>query len=136
MADNKAKDGIKDLLSARRLGHDANQLLVDIMTRWGGTRAFADALFEEFQAANPGSLIRQNLLEMIQKLVVNNTNHNITRIVNPTDLDDEEIEGELNAMIAKAKEFDDERKGRASAPETYSPQVANETPDDWDWTAE
>jgi hypothetical protein len=102
-------EGIKSLLSQRRLGNDANQLLNDIMDRWGGPKSFAESLYREFLAANEGSLIRQNILEMIQKLVVNNTNHNITRIVDPSDLDDEEIEGELNVFISRASGFQRER---------------------------
>lgn len=133
------KDKIKELLSARRLGHDANQLLVDIMDRWGGTRKFADDLFTEFQHAKPGSLIRQNLLEMIQKLIVNNTNHNITKIANPSDLEDDEIEAEMNALMKRAMDFHHERS--ATVPPTQTAAWAEEPPPEgsdgeWDWSAD
>ena len=97
-------DAVRDALLTRRLGNDSNELLVQIMERWGGPAEFARSLFVEFEAAKPGSLIRQNILEMIQKLVVNNTNHNHTKTVNPTDLDDEDIQRELDAMLARATE--------------------------------
>jgi Glu-tRNA(Gln) amidotransferase subunit E-like FAD-binding protein len=131
---------IRELLSARRLGHDANQLLVDIMERWGGTKKFADDLFTEFQAAKAGSLIRQNLLEMIQKLIVNNTNHNITKIVDPSDLDDEEIESEMRELLRRAKDWVDERE--EPVPPTHTPAWAVEEPPEdgagpeWDWPAD
>jgi hypothetical protein len=127
---------IKELLSARRLGHDANQLLVDIMERWGGTKSFADALVVEFQAAKPGSLIRANLLEMIQKLVVNNTNHNITRIVDPADLEDDEIESEMGAVLKRALDFYHESGSAPHAAAHAPPWQAEDAPpggDRWDW---
>ncbi len=114
------------LVNHRRLGHDSNQLLVDIMERWGGTKAFADSMLVEFQAAKPGSLIRQNLLEMIQKLVVNNTNHNHTRISRPSDLDDEELEAELQDIMQRAVAFQNERA--ILAPKVHEAQWQKEQP--------
>lgn len=117
-ADTKA---IRDTLLTRRLGNDSNELLVQIMERWGGPAEFARSMWVEFDAAKPGSLIRQNILEMIQKLVVNNTNHNITKQVNPADLDDEDIDRELDAMLARATEH-------ANAQSTPGPQTSHSAP--------
>lgn len=60
---------IRELLTARRLGHDANQVRDDVEERGGSTRPFADALKVESRTAERGSLIGQQLLEMIRKLV-------------------------------------------------------------------
>jgi hypothetical protein len=115
---------IRDALTTRRLGNDSNELLVQIMETWGGPAEFARNMWVEFEAAKPGSLIRQNILEMIQKLVVNNTNHNITQVVDPADLDDEDIDRELDSMLARAKEH----AVAAATPEpTTSEQPA------WEW---
>lgn len=117
-ADTKA---IRDTLTTRRLGNDSNELLVQVMEKWGGPAEFARSMWVEFEAAKPGSLIRQNILEMIQKLVVNNTNHNITKIVNPADLDDEDIDRELDSMLARAAEH-------ANAKATPGPKTSQPAP--------
>lgn len=98
-------DKIISLVTTKRLALDANQLLCSIMEKWGGPAQFAHDLYTEFQSARPGSLIRQNILETIQKLVVNNTNHNITQVVNPTDLDDDEIDEQLAGFAKRAADF-------------------------------
>ncbi len=90
------KEQIKSILTARRQGYDANQLLLDILDRWGGTRQFASELFSVFKDPDATPYTKQNILDMIQKLVVNNTNHNITKLQDPGDLDDEELESSLS----------------------------------------
>src|SRR5262245_64640005 len=112
---------VKELLAQRRIAHDANQLLIDVMDRWGGTRQFADALYSEFMAANPGSLIRQNILEMIQKLVVNNTNHQHTRVEDVTVFDDDEIQRRIDSSVARVVGFVDERQEVENGPATRRP---------------
>ncbi len=101
-AHDATDDGIRELLGVKSQAADANQLLIGIMERWGGVRAFAEALHTEFCHARPGSLIRQNILEMIQKLVVNNTNHGVTKVDKPSDLEDEDIEFTLIEMTSRA----------------------------------
>jgi hypothetical protein len=117
---------IREALTTRRLGHDSNELLLQIMDVWGGPAQFARELLTEFHAAKPGSLIRQNILEMIQKLVVNNTNHAITKVIDPADLDDEDIDRELDGMFERAKE----QTAARSNPEPQTEQVA------WQWAAD
>jgi hypothetical protein len=126
-AQDSSTKAIRSALTTRHLGNDSNELLVQIMEQWGGPREFARNMWVEFSAAKPGSLIRQNLLEMIQKLVVNNTNHSITQTVNPTDLDDEDIDRELDAMLARARQHTD----ASQLPEPSTGQAPV-----WDWTAQ
>ena len=55
----------------------------------------------EFNGAKKNSLVRQKLMEMITKLVVTNTVHQITRTESPEDLETDEIEERLQALIAR-----------------------------------
>lgn len=113
--DEARREKVKELLQYRRIAHDANQLLLDVMERWGGTSRFADALYREFMDARPGSIIRQNILEMIQKLVVNNTNHQITRVEDPSVFDDDEIERRLDATVVRVQGYVDDRAEGSTA---------------------
>jgi hypothetical protein len=122
---------LEKLLTHRRLGHDANQLLVDIMERWGGTKQFADDLYNVYKDPDTSPYGRQNILEMIQKLVVNNTNHNITKVADPAGLDDEDLQGALDAMLKRGAEFLDDRS--RENPLLVNPSTEEAPDSSWDW---
>ncbi len=99
-ANSKAAQ-VTELLKDTSRPVDSGQLLNDLMERWGGTATFARDVMGEFQGAKQNSLVRQKILEMIQKLVVTNTVHQVTRIERPEDLDTEEIDAKLQELISR-----------------------------------
>lgn len=78
-------------LTQRRRNADSEQLLLDMIEVWGGTRQLALDMHQEYQNAPAGGLTRQRILEMVQKLIVNNTNHDIGKLEKPSDMTDEEL---------------------------------------------
>jgi hypothetical protein len=110
---------------------DSGQLLKDLMDRWGGTERFARDLVGEYREAKQGSLVRQKVLEMVQKLVVTNTVHQINQAERPEDLDTADIDARLQSLIARVV-------GRVEANEHAQPtessppwNIEEEPPFDW-----
>ncbi len=98
---NTKESQVAGLLKNPATAVDSGQLLKDILERWGGTEKFARDVIGEFQGAKQNSLVRQKLMEMITKLVVTNTVHQITRTERPEDLETDEIEERLQALIRR-----------------------------------
>ena len=84
--------GMLRALSSRKQSADSDSLLTDLVEIWGGTRQLAKDLYSEFQRAQAGGQTRQKILDMIARLIQNNTNHNIGKSVQPSDLTDEELQ--------------------------------------------
>ena len=95
-------------IKAPRFAADSAQLLSDLIDVWGGTRKLALDLRNEFQHASKGGMTRQRILEMIQRLVVVNTTHEIGRSKSPSDMTDDELAAKLTAyaerLMAKKSE--------------------------------
>lgn len=84
--------GIERALGNRKPSADSEALLIDLVEIWGGTRALAKDLHTEFKGANPGSMCRQKILDMVHRLIINNTNHQIGVSLVPSDMTAEELE--------------------------------------------
>jgi len=84
--------GIERALTGRKPSADSEALLTDLIEIWGGTRRLAADLYAEYQAGKPGSMNRQKILDMIQRLIVNNTNHQIGTSLVPSDMTSDELE--------------------------------------------
>lgn len=84
--------GLARALAERKANADSEALLADLIEVWGGTRQLALDLHAEFQKAAAGGMTRQRILEMIQRLIVTNTTHEIGRTIKPSDLSDDELE--------------------------------------------
>jgi hypothetical protein len=99
---NTAAKKVSDLLAGKRRGKvDSSKLLNDLMERWGGTERFAQDVVGEFGAAKEGTFTRQKILEMVQKLIVTNSVHNLSPPERPEDLEDDEIQERLDHYIAR-----------------------------------
>lgn len=86
--------GLARVLADRKVSADSEALLADLIEIWGGTRQLAIDIHAEFQKAAAGGMTRQRILEMLQRLVINNTNNEIGRVIRPSDLSDAELEAE------------------------------------------
>jgi hypothetical protein len=95
-------NAVAELLKGTTPALDSGQLLRDIIARWGGIERFARDLVGEFTAAKKGSFTRQKMLEMIQKLVVTNTVHQVTKIERPEDLETEDIDRKILEYTRRA----------------------------------
>jgi hypothetical protein len=93
--------GLVRALATRKASADSEALLTDMIDVWGGTRQLALDLHKEFQNASPGSMTRQRILEMIQRLVVTNTTHQIGSTQAPSDMTDEELESTAMNYVRK-----------------------------------
>jgi hypothetical protein len=85
-------EGLGKALTSSKRNADSDQLLKDLIEVWGGTRQLAFDLFNEFQNAPMGGMSRQRILEMVQRLIINNTNHDIGKIDKPSDMSDEDLD--------------------------------------------
>lgn len=111
---------VTELLKDTEHAVDSGQLLKDLMARWGGTATFARDVIGEFQGAKKNSLVRQKLMEMITKLVVTNTVHQITKVERPEDLETDEIEERLQQMIARVLAHVEHKDVAQKSPRTIS----------------
>lgn len=80
---------------------DQEVFLADLIEVFGGPRRLAHAMHEEFQRASPGGLARQKLLQTIQHLIISTTQMNLTKVVQPGDLTDEDLEELVGDYIEK-----------------------------------
>lgn len=88
----KLPQGLARVLADRKASTDSDALLTDLIDIWGGTRQLAIDVHSEFQKAKPGSMTRQRILEMLQRLILTNTTQGIGNTVRPSDMTDEELE--------------------------------------------
>lgn len=84
--------GLARALGARKANTDSEALLNDLIDVWGGTRQLAIDVHAEFQKAAAGGMTRQRILEMMQRLILTNTTHEIGKTIKPSDLTDTELE--------------------------------------------
>ena len=99
---------IKDLMSsAQGNGIDTSVLLNDLIDCFGGPSKLARAMHAEFIAAKSGSMVRTRTLEMIQRLVMANTQYELSNLKKPADMDDEEIEAEISRLITRKSQLND-----------------------------
>lgn len=83
--------GLGRALANAPAGADSGTLLKDLIEVWGGTRQLAMDVHTEFQKAPSGGMTRQRILEMFQRLILNNTQHEIGRAKSASDMTDEEL---------------------------------------------
>lgn len=93
--------GLARALVERKPNTDSETLLNDVIEVWGGTRRLAQDMFSEFQGSKSGGMTRQRILEMIQRLIITNTTHEIGKTVRPADLSDEELEAMAMKYVKK-----------------------------------
>ena len=62
------------ILATQGPGLDSAQLAKDIIEVFGGPRRLAEYMYEEFTNAKCNQQTRQRYLEMIQRLIITNTN--------------------------------------------------------------
>lgn len=89
---DKMPKGLARVLADRKASADSEALLTDIIEVWGGTRQLALDLHSEFQNSKAGGMGRQRIIEMIQRLIVTNTTHDIGSAKKPSDMTDQEVE--------------------------------------------
>ena len=82
---------VAKVLAGSKPSTDSGALLASLIDRWGGTDRLANDIFSEFDAAPKGGMTRQRIIEMIQRLIINNTNNEIGKSRNPSDMSDEEL---------------------------------------------
>ena len=71
---------------------DAGLLLDELMQCWGGPARLARDMYGEFESAPKGSMIRQRLLEAIQRLIVQATDRDMGKVQRPEDMTDSDLE--------------------------------------------
>ena len=84
--------GLRRALAERKASADSEALLTDLIDVWGGTRQLALDLHSEFQHAAVGGMTRQRILEMLQRLIISNTTHQIGQTQAPSDMTDDELD--------------------------------------------
>jgi hypothetical protein len=82
---------IRKTLAGRGQLIDSGELAKNLLDVWGGPRRLAEDIFREYTKAPNGSVARQRNLEMVMRLIVTNTTHDIVRPVNPEDLSDGDL---------------------------------------------
>lgn len=85
-------EAVKEVLRAAPPGVDSGELLNELLRAWGGAAQLAKDLKSEFTSAVAGGMTRQRILEMIQRLIVVNTQHDLANVVRPTDMTQAELE--------------------------------------------
>ena len=96
--------GLRRAIEQRKPTADSESLLTDLIDVWGGTRKLALDLHKEFTHAAAGGMTRQRILEMIQRLIVINTTHQIGTPLTPTDMTQDELESVLSKYIKKVSQ--------------------------------
>lgn len=82
-------------------GIDSGKLLQSLIDCWGGPTQFARDIFAEYQAAKPGSLTRQRILEMATRLTVQVTSQDIARPKAASDMTDDELLASARGLLEK-----------------------------------
>jgi hypothetical protein len=79
-------------LNDRPSATDSGALLASLMKKWGGPEQLASDMYEEFQQAPTGGMVRKHILELIQRLVIQNTNNEVGLVKKPPEMEDSECE--------------------------------------------
>jgi hypothetical protein len=82
---------VAKVLAGHKANTDSGALLASLIERWGGTERLAADIYSEFDAAPKGGMTRQRIIEMIQRLIITNTTHEIGKARNPSDMSDDEL---------------------------------------------
>lgn len=106
----------KLMAKSQGIGIDSGGLLNELIDCWGGKRAFARDIFAEYQFAQPGSLQRQRILEMISRLTVQVTSQEISRPRGAVEMSDEELLLAAEALLERLQDHG-ERPATPAAPE-------------------
>ena len=93
---------VKELVASKGT-IDQEVFLADLMEVFGGSRKLAVAMYDEFQSAPRGGLARQKLLHTIQHLIISTTSMNLTKVVNPSDLTDQDLKDLLGDYFEKVE---------------------------------
>jgi len=100
----KAMTGqVRRLIADPESSVDTDGLLRDLIDIWGGTHRLAQDFMLEFKAAAPGSLTRQRILEMMQRLIITNTAGQAGRRGRPEDLDDLDLDRVIREHVEKVQ---------------------------------
>jgi hypothetical protein len=88
-------------------GIDSGALLATLIEKWGGIDRFAADIMLEYQAAKPGGLTRQRILEMINRLCVVVTTQEIARPREAASMSDEDLVEAARTLVRRLGGPDD-----------------------------
>lgn len=98
---NRLVNATRNLVQHKGSTVDQAVFLQELMDVFGGPRDLARAMYEDYQAGQPGSLIRQKTMQAIQHLIISTTQFNLTKVVNASELSDEELERTVGDYLGK-----------------------------------
>lgn len=88
----KLTQDVRALLDGKGGTIDQGVFLQEVMDAFGGPRALALAMVEEYHEAAAGGLARQKLLQTIQHLIISTTQFNMTKVRDANKMTDEELQ--------------------------------------------
>jgi hypothetical protein len=97
-------------LSEQTPAIDSGSLLKHLMDIWGGPAALAASIHAEFQRAPAGGMVRKHIIELIQRLLIYNTQSGIDQVVRPADLDDAQLDDLVLYYMKRLTGPDDSRE--------------------------
>lgn len=112
--DNAAARQVVESLSDMGDTTDSAVLLRDLVDIWGGPRSFAEEIYREFKAAKPGSNERQRYIDLIARIALTNTTHEIGKRLNPQDLSDADLERVVKKYLQKMNSESSSTEGRVN----------------------
>jgi hypothetical protein len=132
---------VRSALRGRNQLIDSGELAKNLLDVWGGPRRLAEDIFREYTKAAVGSVARQRNLEMVMRLIVTNTTHDIVKPVKPSDLTDEElgrVAAKYMTLVGKQEEPGDSDEqareaGSSPVPAEDSRREAHASDSDFDW---
>lgn len=117
MAKRRSKDSItksvRRTVAIAEASVDSQQLLSDIIAEWGGTGNLARDIKEAFSSAPEGSMIRQRFLEMVQRLIITNTMHDLSQTSEPSAMSDSELDEVASHYITKIADGTEDTEGES-----------------------
>ncbi len=99
---------IRNAIKFSEQSADSNELLSEILKVWGGPEKLAVDIKRAFDAAPDGSMIRQRYMEMIQRLVINNTKEEISNDIDPSEMSDEDLFEAANQLMLRIRDEGEE----------------------------
>lgn len=107
---------IRRALAVSGGGVDSEELLREVLDEWGGAKALAQDMKASHDSAPPGSMIRQRYMEMIQRLIINNTKEDIASVIEPSELSDDELFQLARTLVGRMADGDDGGAGTPTRP--------------------